>query len=159
LLTRLFWLQPMNLRHPKLTMRPLPVLPFICSFATKPPRADELDEGPITESDLCHSICVYILSTYKPIRCSSRQTFYGMQVRFLAVFWMCDILESQTMIFIFTYLGGVFPRATCMYTDDRWQYDAFKKLWLQWLQWGGDLQPGCLGDRLLTGLGQPQINP
>jgi hypothetical protein len=24
---------------------------------------------------------------------------------------------------------------------------------------GGDLQPGCLGDRLLTGLGQPQINP
>jgi hypothetical protein len=24
---------------------------------------------------------------------------------------------------------------------------------------GGDLQPGCLTDRLLTGLGQPQINP
>jgi hypothetical protein len=24
---------------------------------------------------------------------------------------------------------------------------------------GGDLQPGCLADRLLTGLGQPQINP
>ena len=24
---------------------------------------------------------------------------------------------------------------------------------------GGDLQPGCLDDRLLTGLGQPQINP
>jgi hypothetical protein len=23
----------------------------------------------------------------------------------------------------------------------------------------GDLQPGCLADRLLTGLGQPQINP
>ena len=23
---------------------------------------------------------------------------------------------------------------------------------------GGDLQPGCLADRLLTGLGQPQIN-
>jgi len=22
---------------------------------------------------------------------------------------------------------------------------------------GGDLQPGCLADRLLTGLGQPQI--
>jgi hypothetical protein len=24
---------------------------------------------------------------------------------------------------------------------------------------GGDLQPVCLADRLLTGLGQPQINP
>jgi len=24
---------------------------------------------------------------------------------------------------------------------------------------GGDLQPGCLADRLLTGLGQQQINP
>jgi len=24
---------------------------------------------------------------------------------------------------------------------------------------GGDLQPGCLADRLLTGLSQPQINP
>ena len=24
---------------------------------------------------------------------------------------------------------------------------------------GGDLQPGCLADRLLTGLGQPQKNP
>ena len=24
---------------------------------------------------------------------------------------------------------------------------------------GGDLQPCCLADRLLTGLGQPQINP
>ena len=24
---------------------------------------------------------------------------------------------------------------------------------------GGDLQPGCLADRLLTGLDQPQINP
>jgi len=24
---------------------------------------------------------------------------------------------------------------------------------------GGDLQPGCLADRLLTGLGQPRINP
>ena len=24
---------------------------------------------------------------------------------------------------------------------------------------GGDLQPGCLADRLMTGLGQPQINP
>ena len=24
---------------------------------------------------------------------------------------------------------------------------------------GGDLQPGCLADRLLTGLGQPLINP
>jgi len=24
---------------------------------------------------------------------------------------------------------------------------------------GDDLQPGCLADRLLTGLGQPQINP
>jgi len=24
---------------------------------------------------------------------------------------------------------------------------------------GGDLQPGNLADRLLTGLGQPQINP
>jgi len=24
---------------------------------------------------------------------------------------------------------------------------------------GGDLQPGCLADRLLTGLGQPQLNP
>ena len=24
---------------------------------------------------------------------------------------------------------------------------------------GGDLQPGCLADWLLTGLGQPQINP
>ena len=24
---------------------------------------------------------------------------------------------------------------------------------------GGDLQPGCLADRLLTGLGQPQMNP
>jgi len=24
---------------------------------------------------------------------------------------------------------------------------------------GGDLQPGCLADRLLTGLGQPQIKP
>ena len=24
---------------------------------------------------------------------------------------------------------------------------------------GGDLQLGCLADRLLTGLGQPQINP
>jgi hypothetical protein len=24
---------------------------------------------------------------------------------------------------------------------------------------GGDLQPGCLADRLLAGLGQPQINP
>jgi len=24
---------------------------------------------------------------------------------------------------------------------------------------GVDLQPGCLADRLLTGLGQPQINP
>jgi len=23
---------------------------------------------------------------------------------------------------------------------------------------GDDLQPGCLADRLLTGLGQPQIN-
>ena len=23
---------------------------------------------------------------------------------------------------------------------------------------GGDLQPGCLADRLLTGVGQPQIN-
>ena len=23
---------------------------------------------------------------------------------------------------------------------------------------GGDLQPGCLADRLLTGLGQPHIN-
>ena len=23
---------------------------------------------------------------------------------------------------------------------------------------GGDLQPGCLADRPLTGLGQPQIN-
>ena len=27
------------------------------------------------------------------------------------------------------------------------------------LTMGGDLQPGCLADRLLTGLGQPQINP
>jgi len=24
---------------------------------------------------------------------------------------------------------------------------------------GGDLQPGCLADWLMTGLGQPQINP
>jgi hypothetical protein len=24
---------------------------------------------------------------------------------------------------------------------------------------GDDLQPGCLADQLLTGLGQPQINP
>jgi len=24
---------------------------------------------------------------------------------------------------------------------------------------GGDLQPGCLANQLLTGLGQPQINP
>jgi hypothetical protein len=24
---------------------------------------------------------------------------------------------------------------------------------------GGDLQPGCLADRLLNGLGQPQTNP
>ena len=24
---------------------------------------------------------------------------------------------------------------------------------------GGDLQPGCFADRLLTGLSQPQINP
>jgi len=24
---------------------------------------------------------------------------------------------------------------------------------------GGDLQPGCLADQLLNGLGQPQINP
>ena len=24
---------------------------------------------------------------------------------------------------------------------------------------GGDLKPGCLADRLLTGLGQPQVNP
>ena len=24
---------------------------------------------------------------------------------------------------------------------------------------GGDLQPGCLADRLLTGLGQPHRNP
>ena len=33
----------------------------------------------------------------------------------------------------------------------------FKKL-VQWLL-GGDLQPRCLADRLLTSLGQPQINP
>jgi hypothetical protein len=24
---------------------------------------------------------------------------------------------------------------------------------------GDDIQPGCLADRLLTGLGEPQINP
>jgi len=24
---------------------------------------------------------------------------------------------------------------------------------------GRDLQPGCLADRLLTGLGKPQLNP
>jgi hypothetical protein len=24
---------------------------------------------------------------------------------------------------------------------------------------GGDLKPGCLADRLLTGLGQPLMNP
>jgi len=31
--------------------------------------------------------------------------------------------------------------------------------WLQWLQWGVTFRPGSLADRLLTGLGQPQINP
>jgi hypothetical protein len=30
--------------------------------------------------------------------------------------------------------------------------------WLQLVTMGSDLQPGCLADRLLTGLGQPQIN-
>ena len=42
-------------------------------------------------------------------------------------------------------------------------YNETQLLWLQWLQcmvtMMGDLQPGCLADRLLTGLGQPKINP
>jgi hypothetical protein len=39
------------------------------------------------------------------------------------------------------------------------QFHKLRK-WLQWLQWGVTFsQPGCLADWLLTGLGQPQINP
>jgi hypothetical protein len=40
--------------------------------------------------------------------------------------------------------------------------DPLAKLWhsvITMVTIGGDLQPGCLADRLLTGLGQPQINP
>jgi hypothetical protein len=36
-------------------------------------------------------------------------------------------------------------------------YIGYNLQWLQrlqWLQLGGDLQPGCLADRLRTGLGQ-----
>jgi hypothetical protein len=33
------------------------------------------------------------------------------------------------------------------------------KLMVTMVTMGGDLQPGCMADRLLTGLGQPQINP
>jgi hypothetical protein len=33
-----------------------------------------------------------------------------------------------------------------------------KKTMVTMVTMGGDLQPGCLADRLLTGLGQPQIN-
>jgi hypothetical protein len=37
---------------------------------------------------------------------------------------------------------------------------GYTAIWLQaMVTMGGDLQPGCLADRLLTGLGQPQINP
>ena len=34
-----------------------------------------------------------------------------------------------------------------------------KKSMVTMVTMGGDLQPGSLADRLLTGLGQPQINP
>ena len=37
--------------------------------------------------------------------------------------------------------------------------DTVEKLMVTMVTMGGDLQPGSLADRLLTGLGQPQINP
>jgi hypothetical protein len=45
-----------------------------------------------------------------------------------------------------------------------WLFAAYWSGLLAWLivtmvTMGGDLQPGSLADRLLTGLGQPQINP
>jgi hypothetical protein len=36
---------------------------------------------------------------------------------------------------------------------------VFSSIMVTMVTIGGDLQPGCLADRLLTGLGQPQINP
>ena len=37
--------------------------------------------------------------------------------------------------------------------------DEFFRVTSTMVTMGGDLQPGSLADRLLTGLGQPQINP
>jgi len=39
-----------------------------------------------------------------------------------------------------------------------WSVPPFKKK-PEMVTMGGDLQPDCLADRLLTGLGQPQVNP
>ena len=45
------------------------------------------------------------------------------------------------------------------HTDIGKHTDMGKHTMVTMVTMGGDLQPGSLADRLLTGLGQPQINP
>jgi hypothetical protein len=50
--------------------------------------------------------------------------------------------------------SGIMPRRL----DLRHHHDVASTM-VTMITMGGDLQPGSLADRLLTGLGQPQINP
>jgi hypothetical protein len=53
---------------------------------------------------------------------------------------------------------GLLSDYDCVICDAH-QSNAMQHSMVTMVTMGGDLQPGCLADRLLTGLGQLQINP
>jgi len=71
--------------------------------------------------------------------------------------------KKGTRTTTFCLLGKVrLHRYICLRGHLSWSLEkAWSQIWtmVTMVTIGGDLQPGCLADRLLTGLGQPQINP
>jgi len=67
------------------------------------------------------------------------------------VIFIADLISCRLEFFLSAAHGG-------MYTRVRRPVISTAAA-LTMVTMGGDLKPGCLADRLLTGLGHPQINP
>jgi len=63
---------------------------------------------------------------------------------------MCSELPTATFLFLPNWENKIINAYRALVRDN-------PKVTM--VTMGGDLQPGCLADRLLTGLGQPQITP
>ena len=89
-------------------------------------------------------------------RCWGRKGQHGAEEK-----WTNLLFISRDMYLSHPTLATLILRFTCTgkYCDWACIPVRFSSTMVTLVTMGGDLQPGCLADRLLTGLGQPQINP